>query len=96
MQQRLRNVLAIAALLVLGACASTGDLPPAPIVAADADLIAETVQQSLEQDRTGESRNWSSAESGQIGTVTPTRTYALDDGSPCREYPRRAGKTPGI
>lgn len=43
-------------------------------------------QRALEANRSGEASEWSNPDSGNAGTVTPTRTYASSDGAPCREY----------
>lgn len=81
-----RIVLGAGVALALGACAGTSGPPPGPVVAAKEALIADAVQQSLEHDRGGESRTWSSADGGQAGTVTPLRTAYLAAGRPCRDY----------
>ncbi len=53
---------------------------------ADRQQIATTRQEALENSKVGESLNWSNAETGHLGTVTPTRTYYTDSGEPCRDY----------
>lgn len=79
---------AVASLLGIGAC--TGGLGPPSLTTADLGMVAETTQRVLETNRIGESANWSNAGSGNRGTVTPTRTYATDDGRPCREFQQTA------
>ncbi len=48
---------------------------------------AKTHQTALETNPIGQTSNWSNPDSGNSGTVTPTRTVAsADTGQPCREY----------
>ena len=42
--------------------------------------------QALETNPTGETSSWSNPDSGNSGTITPTRTTYTDSGQPCREY----------
>ena len=42
--------------------------------------------QALESNPTGQSSSWSNPDSGNSGTITPTRTSYSDSGQPCREY----------
>jgi len=50
-------------------------------------LYAErTASQALETNPTGETSSWSNPDSGNSGSITPTRTAHLDSGQPCREY----------
>ena len=93
--------------LALGACGFAGPDRPAvaPVAAAldarDRAVEAQAFQHALENNRLGESANWSNPETGRLGTVTPTRTYearsgAARSGAPCRSYRRTvtaAGKT---
>jgi surface antigen len=53
---------------------------------ADRMAAARTAQQTFEHGRTGQTATWSNPDSGNSGTVTPTRTYQAADGSYCREY----------
>ena len=43
-------------------------------------------QQALESNRTGQQSTWRNPDSGNSGTVTPTRTYQNPSGQYCREY----------
>ncbi|MBK19646.1 MAG: hypothetical protein CMM52_12500 [Rhodospirillaceae bacterium] len=48
---------------------------------------AQTHQSALETNPVGQTSSWSNPDSGNSGTVTPTRTLAsADTGQPCREY----------
>ena len=52
----------------------------------DRQIAAETAQRSLETMPTGSPSSWSNPDTGNSGTVTPTRTYQQSDGTYCREY----------
>lgn len=41
---------------------------------------------TLETVRTGVSSEWKNPDTGYDYTVTPTRTYSADSGTPCREF----------
>jgi len=43
-------------------------------------------QESLEYYRAGTLGRWQNPDTGNAGTITPTRTYQLDDGTYCREF----------
>ncbi|MCW9034394.1 MAG: RT0821/Lpp0805 family surface protein [Alphaproteobacteria bacterium] len=47
---------------------------------------SETTQESLEFGKSGTTSSWSNPDSGNSGSVTPTRTYQTADQQPCREY----------
>ncbi len=70
--------------LLLGSCAS-GDQTVA-LSETDRGLMDRAVQQSLETDKVGQSRNWANPDSGHVGTVTPLRTFTKNSGRPCRDY----------
>ncbi len=53
---------------------------------ADQAYAAQTTGQALEQNRVGQQSSWSNPDSGNTGSVTPTRTSYDDSGRPCREY----------
>lgn len=53
---------------------------------ADKAALASTTQTTLENQPSGTSSNWSNPDSGNYGTVTPTRTYQTNGGQYCREY----------
>lgn len=43
-------------------------------------------QQAFESNRTGQQSSWNNPDSGNSGTVTPTRTYQNASGQYCREF----------
>ncbi|MBW2667776.1 MAG: hypothetical protein JRE13_15930, partial [Deltaproteobacteria bacterium] len=45
----------------------------------------QAAQQSFENSRSGSSTSWQNPDSGNSGTITPTRTYQNGD-QYCREY----------
>lgn len=53
---------------------------------ADRLAMRSTSQDALERNQVGQSSTWSNPDSGNSGTVTPTRTYQTASGDPCREY----------
>ena len=53
---------------------------------ADRAAMQNTSQNALEKNPVGRTSSWSNPDSGNKGTVTPTRTYQTASGSPCREY----------
>jgi surface antigen len=53
---------------------------------ADRLAMQQTTQRALETGQTGYVSTWRNPDSGHMGTVTPTRTYAAPSGMPCREY----------
>lgn len=52
----------------------------------DKRMAAEAAAQAFESNRTGQASVWSNPDSGNSGSVTPTRTYQLASGQYCREY----------
>ena len=52
----------------------------------DQEYHQEATQEALESQPTGQSAEWVNPDSGHSGTVTPTRTYTSEAGSPCREF----------
>ena len=60
-------------------------------VGADLDELdrmkaAKTTQDSLEYGKTGTTSTWSNPDSGNSGSVTPSRSYQTTEDQPCREY----------
>jgi surface antigen len=51
----------------------------------DKRLAMEAAQQSFENSRSGSSTSWRNPDSGNSGTITPTRTYQSGE-QYCREY----------
>ena len=54
--------------------------------ARDKRMAAEAAQTAFEQNRSGQASVWKNPDTGNSGTVTPTRTYQLASGQYCREY----------
>jgi len=54
--------------------------------ARDKRLATEAAQQAFEQNRAGQAAVWNNPDSGNSGSITPTRTYQLQSGEYCREY----------
>jgi surface antigen len=52
----------------------------------DKRMAQEAAAQAFEQNRTGQISTWSNPDSGNSGSVTPTRTYQLSNGQYCRQY----------
>ena len=52
----------------------------------DKRMATEAAHQAFEQNQTGQSSSWQNPESGNSGSVTPTRTYQIANGQYCREY----------
>ena len=53
---------------------------------ADRAYLANNAQSTLESAPTGLSSSWVNPDSGNSGSLTPTKTYATATGQPCREY----------
>jgi surface antigen len=78
------QLAAVAAGAVIGALIG-GDIGR-QLDRADRQYMENTAQTSLESDPAGTSREWSNPDSGNAGTITPSRTYKKDSGQYCREY----------
>lgn len=52
----------------------------------DKQMAAQTATSAFESNRTGQSSAWKNPDSGNSGTVTPTKTYQASSGQYCREY----------
>jgi surface antigen len=52
----------------------------------DRQYMEQTAQASLEDDKVGTTRQWNNPDSGNSGSVTPTRSYPQADETYCREY----------
>lgn len=78
------NIVAIAAGTLLGA--QLGRSIGASMDRADMQYYHQTSQQALENSRTGSTSTWSNPDSGNYGSITPTRTYQAGNGLHCREY----------
>ncbi len=53
---------------------------------ADMQYIQSNSQAALERNASGVTTKWVNPDSGNSGTITPTRTYQTQGGSYCREY----------
>ncbi len=53
---------------------------------ADQAYAAQTTNQALENNPTGQQSSWSNPDSGNHGEIKPTRTTYSDSGQPCREF----------
>lgn len=53
---------------------------------ADKLYAASTSQSALESNRSGQVSQWSNPDTGNSGSVTPTRTYRSKSGQVCREF----------
>ncbi len=52
----------------------------------DRDYHYDTTQSALEYKRAGGSAAWVNPDSGNSGSVTPTKTYIAENGRPCRAF----------
>lgn len=57
-----------------------------PLDRADRLAMRRSTQTALEKNRTGAASAWRNPDSGNEGTITPTRTYRTGQGQYCREY----------
>ena len=53
---------------------------------ADRTIMGRNAHDTLERTRTGQKTAWRNPDSGHSGTFTPTRTFQMASGQPCREY----------
>lgn len=54
--------------------------------ARDKEMAAQAAQKAFADSKTGQPTVWNNPDTGNSGTVTPTRTYQLANGTYCREY----------
>lgn len=52
----------------------------------DQEYHANTAQTTFETQPTGMTSSWVNPDTGHAGSITPTRTYNTDEGTPCREF----------
>jgi surface antigen len=52
----------------------------------DKQMAQQAAQQAFENSRSGQSSAWQNPDSGNSGSITPTRTYQAPSGGYCREY----------
>ncbi len=78
------KTLGIAAGTLLGAY--IGGEVGASLDRADMAYYNQSSQAALETNRTGVTSSWKNPDSGNSGTITPTKTYQTAQGAFCREY----------
>lgn len=78
------NIVAIAAGTLLGAY--LGNQVGSSLDKADMAYYDQSSQAALERNKTGVASSWRNPDSGNSGTITPTRTYKDNSGDYCREY----------
>jgi surface antigen len=78
------QVLGIAAGTLLGGM--IGRELGASMDRADMAYYEKTAQNSLEETTTGTRSRWINPDSGNSGSITPTRTYQTNSGQYCREF----------
>lgn len=54
--------------------------------ARDKQMASQAAQQSFDSSQTGKTTVWNNPDSGNSGSITPTRTYQLANGTYCRQY----------
>lgn len=54
--------------------------------ARDKQMAAQAAQQAFENSQAGQPTVWNNPDSGNSGSITPTRTYELANGTYCRQY----------
>jgi surface antigen len=52
----------------------------------DKQMAAQAAANAFESNRTGQAAAWKNPDSGNSGTITPTKTYQAAGGQYCREY----------
>ena len=52
----------------------------------DKEIAELTASRALESNHTGQASSWKNPDSGNSGTITPTKTYQAASGQYCREY----------
>lgn len=91
------HVRRVATGLIGGVFASVAGI--APVFATDdhRDLpaVMQTVNSTLETQRSGIPVSWTNPATGNRGTVTVIRTFYRADGTPCREYKRTTERASG-
>lgn len=53
---------------------------------ADRAKAQEVTQVSLENSQTGQTTTWKNPDTGNSGSITPTKTYKTSEGQNCREF----------
>ena len=52
----------------------------------DKQMASQAATRAFEQNQTGQASVWNNPDSGNSGSVTPTKTYQLASGQYCRQY----------
>ncbi len=52
----------------------------------DKEMAAKAAHQAFENNHAGQPTTWQNPDTGASGSITPTRTYQIEDGQYCREY----------
>jgi surface antigen len=52
----------------------------------DKQMAAQAAAQAFESNRTGQASSWKNPDTGNSGSITPTKTYQAASGQYCREY----------
>jgi surface antigen len=52
----------------------------------DKQMAMQAANNAFENGRSGEASSWQNPDSGNSGTITPTKTYQAPSGGYCREY----------
>jgi surface antigen len=79
----------IGLMVALASCAGLGGGDPdlyERLGDRDVALAAEQLQNTLERSPDGATRGWRNDQTGNGGSITPTRTYLSEAGRHCREY----------
>ena len=78
------NTLMVTTIL-LGACATQGQ-PQLHLGEVEQQAMNDTLQYALEYNKTNQASDWVNPDTARSGVVTPVRTFAGDQGQPCREF----------
>jgi surface antigen len=54
--------------------------------ARDKQMATQAAQKAFESSQTGQPSVWNNPDTGNSGSITPTRTYQLANGTYCRQY----------
>jgi len=52
----------------------------------DKEMATQAAHQAFENNHTGAPSSWQNPDTGASGSITPTRTYQIENGQYCREY----------
>jgi len=80
----LTSTLLVTTLLLWAGGAVGQSLPPLDEV--EQQAMSDTLQYSLEYNKTDQPADWVNPDTGRTGAVLPVRTYVNNQGLPCREF----------